>query len=64
MTDAEIVKLLGGPTRLSQLLDLPLKRVGNWTTRGIPYRYRHRVGGLLIVAGQAVPADFLDRRPA
>lgn len=61
MTDAAVIKLLGGPTRLSQLLHLPLVRVGNWTTRGIPYRYRHRVGALLITAGQAVPAGFLDR---
>ena len=41
ISDAELIKSLGGPTRLAELLGYDkaaggVQRVQNWTTRGIP----------------------------
>jgi hypothetical protein len=39
-TDAELIRQLGGPTKVACLLSLPkfggAQRVQNWTVRGIP----------------------------
>ena len=39
-TDAELIRLLGGPTKVACLLSLPkfggAQRVQNWMARGIP----------------------------
>lgn len=42
--DRELIKRLGGPTKVAELLGFPVdggpQRVGNWVRRGIPDRVR------------------------
>lgn len=43
-TDAEIIKELGGPAKVAEMLGYEknggTQRVHNWTVRGIPYRVK------------------------
>lgn len=42
--DRELIKRLGGPTKVAELLGFPVdggpQRVGNWVRRGIPDRVK------------------------
>lgn len=44
MTDAELIKLHGGPKRLAQKMNLSgryaVQRIQNWKTRGIPAKVK------------------------
>lgn len=44
MTDADIIRDLGGPTKVAELLGYDkaggAQRVHNWLDRGIPYRVK------------------------
>ncbi len=62
--DAELIKQLGGSTRVAELLGFDkaaggVQRVQNWTTRGIPAAVKLKHPDLFIrpvVAAEAAPA--------
>lgn len=58
-TDAEIIKELGGPTKVAKLLGYDqggTQRVWNWTRNGIPARVKLQRPDLFL-------PDFSDGRP-
>jgi len=38
-THDQIIKALGGKTRLAGLIGLPTERLKKWHSRGVPYKY-------------------------
>ncbi|MGC4396018.1 hypothetical protein [Hydrogenophaga sp. T2] len=64
ISDAELIKSLGGPTKLAELLGYDkasggVQRVQNWTTRGIPAAVKLQRPDLFIrsvVTAEAAPA--------
>lgn len=59
MTDAEIISQLGGSTKLAGRLGVKQSRVGNWSSRGIPPKYRIKIAKL-VDETVTLPEDFLD----
>lgn len=63
MQHAEIIRQLGGPTRLAKDLGLPVvATVGHWPSRGIPSRYWHRVVSLATERGISITFRDLERQ--
>lgn len=63
MQHAEIIRQLGGPTKLAKDLGLSvLASVGHWPARGIPSRYWHRIVELASERGIAITFADLERR--
>lgn len=58
MTDAEILKTLGGPSRVAHAIGAQKKAAHNWPTRGIPWKWRPHIAELAERAGVSLPADF------
>lgn len=62
MTDRDLIRQLGGPAKLAQLLGYDkrsggVQRVHNWVSRGIPAKVKlERADIFLRPAGEAVPA--------
>lgn len=55
MTDKDLIKTLGGPTRVAELLgydkaDGGVQRVQNWITRGIPSKVKVDHPSIFLVA--------------
>lgn len=65
MTDAEIIRLLGGPTAVSKLVGVRRPQVvSNWVIRGIPAGFRPLVLELAIERGAEIDRrDFLRLPP-
>ena len=60
-SDAELIKSLGGPTKLAELLGYDkaaggVQRVQNWTTRGIPAAVKLQRPDLFLRERTAEPA--------
>lgn len=60
----ELIVALGGAKTLAKALDIPVSRTANWTTRGIPWRYRVDVADLAKRKGVKIPREFFDRAAA
>ena len=54
MTTAELIRHLGGPTRLGNSLGLTPQTVWNWGERGIPAEYHIRIWAM----AQAADIDW------
>lgn len=48
MTDAELIKALGGPTVLATRMGMRVQAVSNWSTRGIPPDYHIKLWGMAV----------------
>jgi hypothetical protein len=61
MTDKDLIRELGGPTKVAELLELDkekggVQRVANWMSRGIPAKVKLAYPNLFL------PADFAVKR--
>lgn len=61
MTDSELIRHLGGPTKVAELLGYDkgrggVQRVQNWIERGIPPRVKLQHPGVFLTAVANAPA--------
>lgn len=64
MTDAELIKALGGTAALAAVLGLRLNHVSNWHKRGIPWRFRYEIAQMAAGRGVPLPPGFLPNTRA
>ena len=62
MTDSELIRHLGGPTKVAELIGFDktaggVQRVQNWITRGIPPRVKLQHPGVFLTAAANAPAS-------
>lgn len=62
MTDADLIKALGGTAALAAILGLRLNHVSNWHKRGIPWRFRYEIAQVAAAKNVELPPDFLPTR--
>ena len=62
MTDRDLIKALGGMSKVAARLQQKPAAVGNWMLRGIPWRWRPIVAALAEESGVPLPADFLTEQ--
>ena len=55
----DLIDALGGAPKVAKELNLTTSRVGNWTVRGIPWRYRPAIAQLAKKQSVKLPPDFL-----
>ena len=68
MTDAELIDLYGGPTKLARLLGWTqsgaAQRIHNWRKRGIPAGVKLAHQNLLLHPGGKAPATAKNKKEA
>lgn len=60
MTDAAVINLLG-TAEVAKHCDRSVSAVQNWKVRGIPWRWRAKVGQFAKCRGISVPVGFVQK---
>lgn len=63
MTHADIIRLLGGPTKLARALGVAHKAPLHWRLRGIPARFWHQIEQLPAAVDANITAKNVASAP-
>ncbi len=60
----ELINALGGASAIAKELNLAPSRVGNWASRGIPWKFRPAIAKLAQERAVKLPIRFLHEEAA